>query len=80
MACRKCPEGSDVEVDGVLKGTHTQFVIVSRIEHVNQFPGIEHGLEGLRLDFLTGEVRRSNVVKTNMISFFFRMFIRLKGW
>ena len=59
------PKGTNVEVDGVLKGDDTQLVIVPRIEDVNGFTRIEHGFELSRFNLLARHLSRADVVHSH---------------
>ena len=70
--CRKAlngfgegPEGTDVQVDGVLEGPDSQLVIVPRVEDVNGFARIEHGFEVRRFNLLSGHLSGTDVVQTH---------------
>ena len=70
--CRKAlngfgegPEGTDVQVDGVLEGPDPQLVVVPRVEDVNGFSRIEHGFELRRFNLLSGHLCGTDVVQTH---------------
>ena len=61
----KSPESPDIKVNGVFKRAHSQLVIVSGVENVDRFTGVQHGFEIPRLEFLSREVCWTNVVQTH---------------
>ena len=68
-------EGANIEVDGVLKRSHPQFVVVSSIEHVDGLALVKHRLEGLWFNFGTRGVRRADVVQAHRDDFGFLPYV-----
>ena len=68
-------ERLEVQIDGVVEGAQPQFVIVSRVEHVDQRPLIEHGFERLWFDGFAGEIHRSDTVDAHGNDFLFEAYV-----
>ena len=72
---RKGAKRLEVQIDGVDEGAQSQFVIVSRVEHVDQRPLIEHGFERLWFDGFAGKIHRSDTVDAHGDDFLFEAHI-----